>query len=635
MTTHVLVESLAHAAQARAALEGPLHWHSTSPVLIERLSEDGEAVSWADAPIPTAWSNTIGRACRDTVFSLEPALIVVAERLRSPKLVPFVSQLLAFLLGLLCYKRAILEAFARSAENPVVIGTPGLTLNTGGRIGVGSFDTLFRNLSEGLDVRLLDGDPFDQSVLEKDFDRGTVVDRVLSLLDLSRAQLTSRRLRFLKSSRIGPPQAKATVFVGRDNDTIREMLPHFLDRSVAIARLPNLKVGESEGPEDGLPSLDMLSKALSEAFLRVDIDIDGRAPAQIAHAQMVNSSKYWRATQAAAEKSVEAMIAGDARNRPAAIITNTVGNLAGCLQVDAAERKGIPTITVEHGVSAGLSEYHAPIKAWGEPIYGTAYLACAENASTFFAEEPRMKSVAFHTVGLAAQTRRTPLAWLHRAIVWSRFRRDFGRRVIVYLARANQNNFRKLSHWPKDCEIYELQRTMCHEVMPKLQGRSVIKLYSTRHYIDGVAFWDHGKPTGPVTTIKTGDFRYFRAGVDIIILESPLSTIGWAFGTGRPIVYLADPRTPLIPEIRSRLAAAVFLIDLSVPNWGEQVIELINQPTADLSAAWEKKRAARDAFLEECVFGPDSAGARGAQAVLEEIDRACNAPSAIRNRGRS
>lgn len=622
MTTHVLVESLAHAEQARRSIKGPIHWHSSSPVLIERLSNAGEPVDWVDETVSLEVSTEIGLACRAAVLALEPSLLKIADRFTSRRLVPLLGPVLAFFLALLCSKRAMVEAFAKSGGDRVVIGTPGLSGGATGRIGVGSFDTLFRNLSDGLDVQLMDGEPFDQSVLEKDFDRGTVGDRILSLMDISRAQLVSRRLRFLKASRIGPKSANGTVFVGRDNDTIREMLPPLLDKGYALARLPrpgNVEPGE---PEPGIPSVAMIAAALKDAFAKVDISLDPAIPAHIVAERLSDASRYWRGMKKAADESVRAMLDGDAKGGPAAIMSNTIGDVSGAFQADAAEKAGVPTIIVEHGVSAGLSQYHAPIRIWSEPIHGAAYLVCAENASRFFLQERRLAGVRFHTIGLSDQTRRVPLAWIQRLVTRWRFSPKRGERVIMYLARASQNNFRKLSHAPRDRDLYELQRTMCRSVMGRLRGRAVVKLYSTRRYIDGDAFWDNARPDAPVTTMKTGDFRYLRAGVDIIILESPLSTIGWAFGAGKPIVFLADPATPLLPDVRREMEHAIFVIDLARSNWGDELVALINQPDAEFLKAWDEKEPARQAFLQRCVLGPDDPGRRGAEAVVAEIEHA-------------
>ncbi|WP_420420111.1 hypothetical protein [Pacificispira sp.] len=619
MTTHVLVESLSHVEEARQHIDGPIRWYSTSPVVVESLERSGEPVEWADAAISAKSSDAIGLACRAAVLAVEPALRTVAERLATPALVPFVGQQLAYFLGLLCYKRAIVEAFAHSGGQTVIIGVPGLTGGGGGHFGIGAFDTVFRNIAGGLECRLLDGKDFDRSVLEADFDRGTVSDRIVSLADISRAQRLSRQLRFLKASRIGPSNAKATVFVGRDNDTIREMLPPLLDRGIALARLPRPQAPVAGDPQEGLPDASALSEALKQAFTDHDLTIDPAIPAGIAAERLQDASRYWQSARDAALASVDEMRRGDAQDGAAAIITNTIGSLAGCMQAAAAEDAGIPTILVEHGVSAGLSRYHEPIRIWAEPVHGTAYLACAQNASDFFLEEPRTAQVHFHTIGLAEQTRRVPLRWMQRLLARFKFKPRPRERIVVYLARASQNNFRKLSYAPRDCDLYELQNAMCRTVMPKIRGRSVVKLYSTRRYIDGDAFWDLERAPAPVQTIKTGDFRFFRGGVDLILMESPLSTIGWAFGTGKPIIYLADPGAPLIPEIRDRMEKSVFLVDLAEPDWHDKVVEIANRPDAAILAEWRAKADARDAFLRDCVFGPEEAGRRGADAVELEI----------------
>jgi hypothetical protein len=149
-----------------------------------------------------------------------------------------------------------------------------------------------------------------------------------------------------------------------------------------------------------------------------------------------------------------------------------------------------------------------------------------------------------------------------------------------------------------------------------VRGIPVIKLYSTRRYRDPDPMAVGFAAPAPVKTLKAGDFRFLRAGVDVIILESPLSTLGWVMGTGKPVFYLAHPSLPLLPDAEARMMEALFFYDLSKTDWPERLVASLNRPDGEILAEWSAKAAARSQFLESYVFGPQNAGQNGATEVL-------------------
>lgn len=613
---HALVESASGVDAVRAAVAGgAVSWHTTSPMLVERLSAAGESVQWADAVLPAGCAQSIGEACLATVIEAEPAIAPIAAALAWPQLAPMTCLSLFQLLAVLSFKRAVVEGFARGPGRRLVAGRTGLTPVSGGLLQPGRFDELFAALSEGCGAELIhvaDGGEAAGRIV--DVNKTSSWDRLLSILDVSPGQVTYRALRYLmRNRRIGFSLSGPRIFVARDNEVIREILPRIVTRGGSIEHLPNAAKSEPGTPEPGVVGPDVLGAALARHLARLGVEIDARPVAAMAAERLGAASRWWRPIRGAAERSAEAIFAP---GLPAAILTNSVNTLSLSALIAAAGKRGVRSVVAEHGVSAGLSSFHEALRRWSEPCLADVYLACSEGTAEFFHAEPALRQKEIVAIGLSRQMRRTPLRLVQRLAARARLGARVGQRVVLYVPRFVQNNMRKGLFWSEDRQLHGIQRAMVDKVLPRVRGVAAIKLYSTQRYVDGDPFWEGFAAAPPVRTLKTGDFRFLRAGCDVIILESPLSTLGWAFGAGKPIVYLADPATPVLPEIRRALEESVIVIDLAAPDWPERLLASVNRPSREIRAEWHAKAAARAAFLELHVFGPKDPGRRGADVVV-------------------
>jgi hypothetical protein len=613
---HALVESAGGVVAARAAAAGgAVSWHTTSPMLVERLSAAGESVQWADAMLPAGCAQRIGEACLATAVETERAIAPIAAALAWPQLTPMMCLSLFQLLAVLSFKRAVVESFAQGAGRRLVAGRVGLTPVAEGMLQPGRFDELFATVSEGSGVELVRvADRGDAASRIGEVNRASLWDRLLSILDVSPGQVTYRALRYLmKNRRIGLGRGMPRILVARDNEVIREILPRIVARGASIEHLRNGAKAAPETPEPGVPGADQLSETLALQLARAGVRIDARPVAAIAGERLREASRSWRPIRNAAERSADALFAAGG---PAAILTNSVNTLPLAALIAAAGVRGVRSIVAEHGVSAGLSSFHEPIRRWSEPCLADVYLACSEGTARFFGAEPRLHQKEIVAIGLARQMRRTPLRLVQRLAARVRLGARVGQRVVLYVPRFVQNNMRKGLYWSEDHQLHSIQRTMAGKVLPRVRGVAAIKLYSTQRYADGDPFWEGFAAPPPVRTLKAGDFRFLRAGCDVIILESPLSTLGWAFGAGKPLVYLADPAAPVLPEIRQALEASIIVIDLATPDWPDRLLASINRPSREIRAEWRAKATARAAFLEHHVFGPNDPGRRGAEIVV-------------------
>ena len=626
MTTHIIVESLRDWEAVKETIEGEVHWHSTSPMVIEDLTSQGIPVHWLNRSLDTDLPDQIGHACLAAVDELREHLRKTGADIGWNDLDVAIAFPLLHLLSALAYKAAVLQAWEAATDGELrAVGHRDMTPGSNGNIGVDRFDTLFAILATRLpktSVQVIEVAEGARKDLLLDVERLTAYDRLLSLADLSFGQLAYRFLRFVRkgkqtSLKSGGPR----VMIMRDNETVREIIPALWAKGASVEmvspRAPKSGPGEVL---DHVPPQDIIRKILEKAGQNHGVDLPWDVIADLVAERLQQASRHWKAISETADKTATGWINGS--DRPAAILSNAISGLSAQATASHDRAMGLPVVVSEHGVSAGLSYLHEPTRPFGEPAHGDRYLVCSDKASQFYEAEETVAAGSVTPIGLAAQTRGVPLRPIQRYLARKRFGAKFGQRVVLYLGRSVQNNMRFLPYSQEDDELYLTEKAIGHEILPKVRGLGVMKLYPTRRYLDPTPLGHRFESPTPVKTVQWGDFRFLRAGADIIILESPMSTLGWVMGTGKPICYLSQPKFPLLPDAKAAMEKAFFFFDLSDDRWKEKLVETLNLPDADIAQRWNAMKSARQAFLADYVFGPENPGRNGAQAVIDIANKA-------------
>jgi hypothetical protein len=615
----ILVESIA--GFERACQEGydrSARWHSSAPMVIEHLKDQGYAVTWLDDQLQSGVPDRIGYAALAVVGKLTPFFEEMGRRNDIDEPLHFVAMPLQRFLCAVMYKQAVFHAWRTKQEGPhLVVGDPNISPPSRGHIGVDAFDTLFAVLARhpgNPSTRVLDMDLGDRSGLYNLIDKVTFWDRALSLADVSASQVLSRIMRFLFRRRSLGFGRWPLVHILRENELIREALLSLMVSRVAVAFENPLETILQEGPPlEGLPGEQDIQNALKGAAGANGVPGDFTPVGAIAFERLQRASFWWKSYSVAARERVAGWVSDP---MPHLLVSNTISGPAETALAVTCRKAGVPVVVAEHGVSAGLSVFHKPLRPFTEAALCDVYLACSQNAVQFYDEEVtlRGRSVA---VGIARQVRRVPLRWVQRAVTRRRLRAGKGNRVVIYVTTVCQNNRRFLPHSPEDRDVHAVERIMVEQVMPYVRGVPVVKFYNTRRHWDPHPFAGPFRPKHPVRVLQAGDFRFLRAGSDIIILQIPLSTLGWAFGTGKPIFYLEQPGMDLLPQVKSALQQSVFLFSTLEPRWWESLLEMLNRTDEEIESGWRAKRKAREEFLRDCVNGPERAGHRSAHVLKD------------------
>jgi|GEM_PF-2584463 len=614
---HFLVESSAGVTAALgSAAEHECVFYTSNPYVVESLASQRHTVIWADRIIGAETPNRIGLAANDMLDSLRPEIESVSEAIGFPELAAFMCRRLRNSITSLIFKQVVLEAcIAEAGGDLTVVGTRSGRPIVSDNISLDMYDTLLFALAEHSRVEgvtLLEEPDVDRATLLADIDRPIALDRLLSLLNFDIAQLVWRWLKYLGKGRpLALRQPRFDVLILKENEAIREYLPHLLWKGARV-RMIDLPAAR------GLPeNNDMRIDIRLEEHMQKAVDSHGLGTKAGMIAKLIEGplAASFRRAPAARERAIDFVSSLTPMKGHAVVATNSPGSIEHVALISALREGGIRCAVVEHGVSAGLSRLHEGTRPYSEAANGDAYLSASPEAVHFFGSDPTYNSRTLIAAGMPKITRKVPLKSLQYLIVRQRLKAKPGERVVMYLARSVQNNLRNLPYSPEDHEVHALQHKMLHDVLPNVAGIPVAKLYATRRYRDPDPYLDLVRPPEHVRVLKHGDFRYLRAGVDIIILETPLSTLGWAFGSGKPIIYLKQSCLPLQERFMNLLEKSVFIIDTDKKDWTAELIHLANRDYGELTAAWNSMAEFREELLSSMIFGPENCGANGASAL--------------------
>jgi hypothetical protein len=589
-------------------------------MVFETLTSAGANVRWLNSFIDAKSSDKIGLASLEALTFLRKDIDQIGTDLGWPNFYSALAPILHRLISVLAYKAEIIRRWTQSLDGAKhVVGQTNLSPPVNGSVSVGRFDTLYAVIAAGLCIRsinVVETLPEETRTLLADVERLTIYDRMLSIADFSQSQVLYRALRFLFSGKIiGPRRNGPRILILRENEVIREMLaPLWISSSSLELIQPPIFMRIDTNPPSCIPDAERVFEALRHSGNVCDIDAPWKTVASIVSKRIHAASIHWRGISDAAS-TVTANWANTGRST--VLLSNALSGLPAHALTSHARTAGIPVVLAEHGVSAGLSKMHLPLRPIGEAAHCDRYLVCTENTARFFESDKMFTESHIKTIGLARQTRRIPLRMLQRFLARRKFGAKASERVVLYLGRAVQNNMRILPYSQEDDELYLTEKKIAWEILPRIKGIGIVKLYPTRRYLDPSPMTRSIQPPNQVKIIQWGDFRFLRAGADIIILESPLSTLGWAVATGKPIFYLAQPRFPLMPEVRDAMAQAFFYFDLSDSGWENRLIKALSMDDIDIAKAWDAKALKRCSFLDKFVFGPKDAGRNGAREVID------------------
>ncbi len=614
MKTHVLIESLSgfnKALQSGASRSD--RFYTSSPSVYENLIRAEIDVRWLENNLDSDDGNKIGQASLEIIRNLKSEIEALAQKIDAPEIYKFMAIEAQRFLATFIFKQYIFHLWEQNTrgDKRMVLGLPELTPVNGPHFTFDTFDTMYTFIASKENCENLEIIGVHKGNIKELYSANDTVTwqgRLLSLCDFSLSQIFFRILKFVFKGRKVQLGSGPLVRILKENELIREMVPPLLFKGAGLSFIDPLKTTKPEELSLGSINLETIGLTLHKHDIRVNIALT----TEVFRKRFEFVTRYWRPFMDAAHKRVNQYLNESEKQ---VIVSNTIGGLSSASLTIAAQKKNIPVLIAEHGVSSGLSEFHKAILDLSEVSLCDKYLTCSQNAAKFHDTEVSLRGKSI-VVGLAKQIRTTPLKSLQRLLVRSELKAKSSDRVVMYLSRAIQNNMRFLPHSPENNQVHEFEKSIITKILPHLRGIPVAKFYDNRRVLDPHPFVGKYRAKAPVVTIQEGDFRFLRSGADIIMMNSPMSTIGWAMGSGKPIVYIEQPGIKLLPHIKERFQESFFYFDANKDDWEKEIVSFLSQPDEDIYKLWKSKKKQRSEFMKECAFGPKKAGKNSADFIV-------------------
>ena len=257
---------------------------------------------------------------------------------------------------------------------------------------------------------------------------------------------------------------------------------------------------------------------------------------------------------------------------------------------NALKRHNITVVTTEHGLTAGISRLRQMMINYSEPRTTDVMFTYNKSSSAVFTSSKNHDLVAVEC-GAPHETKHVRLHWVQRWLS----RRVLGlTNVTIFYVSTNllANNHGFAPPYPPDSIRYLMERMLLQNVFPNIRKEIVYKYYPSENYLySNHPYLDFLSGIPEITVAGNEDFRYLRAAADIIVTSSPTSTLGWAIGTKKPVVFLHSQKFDPLQDAETVCAfrEIFFLFDVDEPDWGSKLIEFLNQPIHHITDLWSQK----------------------------------------------
>lgn len=620
-----------------------VEWFTTSPWIIEKMSLKGEKVHCLENYIQIDKLNKIrhlayivGQLVKnhiDNMSNLFPIKIKIGECL-------FENIQNTFFI--LCYKAWLLRRWINEdyGNNKIILGSPKLTQVKFYDISIGRFDTLFaaiaseakKNGWNGCEVICCESNKNGEENIRKMKLVGqSNKERLMSILNMPAHTISYKILKKLnfKNICLRLKNNKTIFIILKECELLEETVPYLiaLGYQIIFDKLNWLY-------KDLLPtkldiSYKMFTKPILEKCIKIyrqyDISFDHlqKAVLNILLKRIYQALTYvnplLKRISKYKDKLDKIMIKND--KQQIAFLTNGLTLPAERLFYQYIKIMKIPVFEFEHGITEGLSHFSKYRNLYRN--YANDYLICfAHRVFDYKSNEYNIKKGGI--VSGAPKTLKNIKAPFIQKIIGQRlFDLKNCKRLITYLAQCTRNNLFYGPFGQNDLEYYKITRKIIYDIFLKIKSNNyLIKLYPSNRYIDPDPFAKLLKYPKNIKVIQYLEFRYIRPIIDVIILDNPQSTLGWAWSARVPLIYLDLPSNPLLPHVADAFDKAIFRIDCSKEGWVEQVRELLLLNHNELLKLWKEKEPIRKKVEEKYIFGPPgNTGKRAAKFIIEETKK--------------
>ena len=455
-------------------------------------------------------------------------------------------------------------------------------------------------------------------------------DTATDSLPLRLAVATVPHVMFHLASRLGLnalPRGK-TLFYGKRCELLDETLPWLMARGFRLRQSapPGYAVRDVAKYSAGAIRAPELEKAVFSWMVGKISDLEAFSPHQAqALARAIFDHLAAGLSVLPETRRLVAGWAGELKSRgAAALLTSGIYGPLGVIVHDVLDRRGIPLIDFEHGVTTGISKTSDRRLGVCEATTSHLLLACSERSKGRFSKSPQRTAKRIEVVGNADQARHLNWRGLQRRLARRRLRLVPGERTVMHVSTLLYGGTaRAADDAPWEHEVYAVDRTLIEKVYGEVSSSVLFKAYPVQRYPDEASYETLFSLPSNVRMIGFEDFRYIRAAADVIVTQANSSTIGWCIAGDTPLVHLHSRRMNSLADedLEKEFAAAFFSIDTDQAGWPERLVEILNRDRVAFAEEWAAQAPAPRAPLETSLAGPARTSCRRAPGLVAEAVR--------------
>ncbi len=631
---HIIVESVAawrHAEAIRRSNEDTV-WATTSPFVIETLTAAGRCWLALDGEVSQEEADMVGyvalAAAGRLAVGLDNEGADWPDGLRLGRAMH--ADLYGMLVSLL-YKAYLLDRLRAQLPKEaslLAVGTAAIAPVTSFRTLPQIFDTIYSALCRRLGIEVIE---FDTSrplgeMSNGDFLRPTWWTRVVTVLNAPFTSLLYRVWRGFaggRSVRLRLRRRGPHVAILKGNELVEEIFRSLLLRGATLTGIETIADEASDPDIAGSPSdaalVEVTVEACREAAREHGLAWSSglQAAAELAGERIC--SALWigsRAASGIADYCADLKKIAD--GAPLAVVTNALARPIERLLQQGLCKANVPVYIVDHGTGPGLDDFHRACFEAGLAPPADAVVCFNECQRQAESRERQTAERSSVVTGVPSIVRNIGFRALQRHAVRRMLRAD--NRLVAWVTGLYPNNLTRLPHYFRDTPYHKLRKRVVYDVLGKLDDAVLIKLYPTYRYADPDPFAGLMQLPDNCRFEQFVDFRNLRAGVDVILLDTPGSGLAWCWSVGVPLIYLETGMMTLLPEIAEQFRDAIFYVDMRESGWEAVLRELLELPHDDLLARYQAKAASRERVSEFCVLGPNGTpGRRAARFIIDDL----------------
>lgn len=416
------------------------------------------------------------------------------------------------------------------------------------------------------------------------------------------------------------------VFVGGENEVVRETLPWLLAFGFSLRSLGKLTVPPIDVPDQ--QSFDETASIVTP-ILKNTVERNIGALSEFSHPQqlamtdnvmnhLIAGLDSLRRLRPVIEERIDAITCD--RKRPTFLITNGLFGPIGAQVYGLCRARNITVIDFEHGVTTGLSALAQEKIEYSEVASCDTLMVSSRQSKRSFEESDASRGKRIEVIGLADQTRKVRFSRLQRYLTRRRLGLKRSDVAVFHISTyAHSANVRPGYGTPTESMVVDATRALICESYEKLSHRVFFKPYPTQRFpyepADAALFPN----VKNVRFLEDEDLRYSRTAADVIVTATPTSTLGWCIGCDVPLIWLDSKITnPLLSDdLRQQFHDSFLYVDIDDSKWPSLLHDVLNREISIIRRDWFDKREARQVLTEDAIFGPSGSVGRRAANIID------------------